>query len=89
MAVTVTEEVRKRAIGSIQRYFDEDLDQEIGELKAGMVLDFFLAELAPIAYNAAINDAQVYLRDRVADLEGVCAEPEFGYWPVNTVRRKL
>ena len=29
----------------------------------------------------AIVDAQSYFTGRVADLEGVCHEPEFGFWP--------
>lgn len=34
-------------------------------------------------------DAQTFLRDRLADLEGVCSEPEFAYWPkAGSVRRK-
>lgn len=31
--------------------------------------------------NKAIGDAQVYFRDRAADLEGACYEKEFAYWP--------
>ena len=27
------------------------------------------------------SDAQSYFTGRVADLEGVCHEPEFGFWP--------
>jgi hypothetical protein len=38
-------------------------------------------------YNAALADAQTYLRERLDDLEGACAEPEFGYWPKGTRRR--
>jgi hypothetical protein len=34
-------------------------------------------------------DAQVFLRDRLADLEATCYEPEFVYWPKpSSVRRK-
>ena len=44
-------------------------------------------EIAPSVYNAAIADAQTYLRDRVADLEGACYAPEFGYWPKATIRK--
>jgi hypothetical protein len=32
-------------------------------------------------YNQAVADAQTFLQARVADLEGVCYEEEFGYWP--------
>ena len=48
---------------------------------------FVLKEIGPSIYNAAITDAQVYFRERVADLEGACFEPEFGYWPRETGRR--
>jgi hypothetical protein len=35
------------------------------------------------------SDAQVFLRDRLADLEAACYEAEFAYWPKGTsVRRK-
>lgn len=67
-------------IASIKRYLEEHLDEEVGELKAGMLLDFCLREIAPTIYNQAVSDAQTYLQDRVADLEGTCYEPEFQYW---------
>jgi uncharacterized protein (DUF2164 family) len=87
MIATLSEDARKQSIASIKRYFAEELDQDIGDLKAGIVLDFFLKEIAPTIYNGAIADAQTYLRDRLADLEGACAVPEFGYWPSSSVRR--
>jgi len=87
MTITLSEEVRRQAIASLKRYFAEELDQDVGELKAGLLLEYFLEEIAPSVYNGAIADAQTYLRDRVADLEGACAIPEFSYWPKATVRR--
>ncbi len=80
MNITLTDEVKKQSIASIRRYFDDELDQDIGDLKAGLVLEFILKEIAPSVYNAAINDAQTYLRDRVADLDGACSVPEFAFW---------
>ena len=87
MTIILSDDARKQSIASIKRYFFEELDQDIGELKAGLVLEFFLKEIAPTIYNGAINDAQTYLRDRLADLEGVCSVPEFAYWPSASVRR--
>jgi uncharacterized protein (DUF2164 family) len=81
MAITLAPEEQKRALASMRRYFAEDWEQEIGDLKARLLLDYFLREIAPSVYNRAIGDAQAYLRDRVADLEGACYEKEFGYWP--------
>ena len=65
----------------------EELDQEIVELQAGLMLDFFLREIGPSVYNAAIGDAQTFIRDRLTDLESACFVPEFEYWP-KSARRK-
>jgi uncharacterized protein (DUF2164 family) len=87
MTIKLSDDARKRSIASIKRYFLEELDQDIGELKAGLVVDFFLKEIAPTIYNGAIADAQTYVRDRLVDLDGACAAPEFAYWPSASVRR--
>jgi len=81
MPVALPDDTSDKAVASIKRYFSEQLDQEIGELQGRLLLEFFLKEIGPSVYNAAIGDAQTYFRDRVADLEGVCFAPEFGYWP--------
>ena len=81
MAIRIPPETRTRLIASIKRYADENLDGEIGDLKAGLLLDYCLKEIGPAVYNQAIADAQSYFTGRVADLEGVCHEEELGYWP--------
>jgi uncharacterized protein (DUF2164 family) len=88
MNISLNEDATKQSVASIRRYFKDELDQDIGDLKAGLVLEFFVKEIAPSVYNTAISDAQTYLRDRVADLDGVCAVPEFAFWDTQSVRRK-
>jgi uncharacterized protein (DUF2164 family) len=87
MPVALSDDTTEKALASIRRYAAEQLDQEMGELQARLLLEFFLKEIAPSVYNAAIADAQTYLRDHVADLEGACYAPEFGYWPKGTSRK--
>ena len=87
MPISLANDTKAQAIASIRRYFSEQLEQEIGDLQAGLFLDFVLKEIAPSVYNAAITDAQTYLRDRVADLDGACVVPEFSYWPRSATRR--
>ena len=65
---------------AIKRYVSENTEEEIGDLKARMLLDFFLEELGPSVYNKAIADAQRHMHDRVGDLDGSCYQPEFSYW---------
>ncbi len=79
--ITLTDETAKKLRASIRRYFSENLDQDIGDLKADLLLDFAVREIGPSVYNQAIADAQAYFQGRVTDLEGVCYQKEFAYWP--------
>ena len=81
MAIELSNDGKQRAIASIKRYFTEHLDDEIGELKASLLLDFCLKEIGPTIYNRAIAEAQLHLQERVAELDGPLYEEEFGYWP--------
>ena len=81
MGIKLSSETTKQLQASIKRYVAENLDQDIGDLKAGLMLDFILKEIAPSIYNQAIADAQAYFQARVVDLEAICYEEEFSYWP--------
>ncbi len=87
MAITLAPEVKKELLDSIKRYVAENFEEEIGDLKAGMLLDYVLKEIGPSVYNQAIADAQAYFVARAGDLEGVCFEKEFTYW-LEPTRRK-
>lgn len=67
-------------INSIKRFFAEEMEMPVGDLKAAQILDFFVGEMGPSVYNQAIEDAQAYFTDKVADLAGVHNEAEFNYW---------
>ncbi len=67
-------------IASIKRYFAENMEDEIGDLKALLLLEFVLKEIGPSIYNQAVGDAQACMQEKVTDLDGSCFEPEFGYW---------
>ena len=86
MAIKLSPETTKQLEASIKRYIALNLDQDIGDLKAGMLLDFCLREIGPTIYNKAIADAQAYVQGRVTDLDGVCYEKEFTYWAPNPGR---
>ena len=85
--ISLPEDATKLAIGSLQRYFSEELDGELSDLRAQLLLEFIVKEIGPSIYNAGVADAQTYMRDRVADLEGACYAPEFAYWQRPSVRR--
>jgi len=80
MPIRIAPETTKQLQASIKRYVAENLDEEIGDLKAGLFLDYCLQEIGAVVYNQAIADAQAYFTGRVADLEGVCHQDELTYW---------
>lgn len=55
----------------IVEYFSKERDEDMGILASQLVLDFFLEELAPYAYNQGIEDASLYIRDKLDDLFSV------------------
>jgi uncharacterized protein (DUF2164 family) len=80
MTIELTKEVRADAIVSIQKYFEKNMEEPIGNIAAGALLGFFLDDIGPVIYNQAVVDVQEKLRQRVEELEYEVHEEEFQYW---------
>ncbi|MEZ5739055.1 MAG: DUF2164 domain-containing protein [Burkholderiaceae bacterium] len=80
MTIELPKEVRNEAIASLQRYFDENMEERIGNIAAGGLLGFFLEEIAPVIYNQAVADVQQRLQARVAEIDIEVNEEPFTYW---------
>ena len=80
MTIELPKQKRTDAIASLQRYFEESLPEPLGDLPAGLLLNFILEEIGPAIYNQAIRDAQTRLAQRVADLDGELFADEGQYW---------
>jgi len=85
--IELTKPQRADAIASIQRYFEENLEP-IGDLPAGLLLNFFLEEIGPAIYNQAIVDAQARVQQQLSDLNGELYADEFQYWPRADAKRR-
>lgn len=88
MVIELPKQARADAIASIRRYFEENLAEPIGELAAGLLLNYIVEEIGPVIYNRAIGDAQARVQQRVADLSGELYAEEFQYWPKVDAKRK-
>ena len=80
MTIKLRKETHDRLVASIKRFFAENTESEIGDLKAAMLLEFCVKEIGPSIYNQAIADAQTYFQDKAAELAGLRYEAEFDYW---------
>lgn len=88
-----SKEQRQEIVASIRRYFAEELDGGLSELQAGFLLEYFMGEIAPFAYNQGIGDAQKALLKMADDLPGTCFHEALTHWKqrpgaTRAVRRK-
>lgn len=88
MTIELSNETRQMVVASIQRYFQENMDDPIGNITAGALLSFFLEEIGPVVYNKAVSDAQQQLQSRVMELDLEVYEDEFQYWSKAERKRK-
>jgi uncharacterized protein (DUF2164 family) len=60
--IELSPEQRRGAIAAIQRYFENERDESMGELAAMLLLDFLAEEIGEVFYNRGVDDAQALLR---------------------------
>lgn len=80
MSIELPKEAKQQAIASIQRWFETERDEKIGNIGAMALLGFFLEEIAPSVYNRAVTEVQERLKARVEEIDLEVHEDEFCYW---------
>lgn len=80
MAIELTKEAKEQAISSLQKYFEAEMEERLGNLGANALLKFILEEIGPSIYNRGVADAQARIQARVSELEYEVYEEEFQYW---------
>lgn len=64
----MTRERRREMIAEIKNFFSKEREEEIGDLAAGIILDFILEKIAPELYNQGVDDSYRYIKDAAEDL---------------------
>ena len=80
MAIQLSKPEIEAIVPSLRKYFKEELELELSEMRAKFVLDYFLKEIAPFAYNQGVKDAETFFRAKIEDLPAVCFEEGLTYW---------
>ena len=55
-------------VGKLREYFRDELDVELRDLPAEMLIDFLAREIAPAFYNRALYDAQAVVAKKAEDI---------------------
>ena len=69
--IILTKEKREEMVAAIKAYYLKDREEEIGQLAAGMLLDFVIDELAPEFYNQGVVDSCKYMSERIEDMQSL------------------
>lgn len=75
-SIKFSKEQKENMVQKVQNYFDQELDQKIGQFDAEFLLDFFSEEFGSFYYNQALSDAQVILESKIEDLNNALYEIE-------------
>ncbi|GGF87043.1 hypothetical protein GCM10010912_35370 [Paenibacillus albidus] len=67
--VKLPKEQRDMMVENIRGYFEDERGETIGHLAADNLLEFFLQELGPAVYNAALADCRTLVGQRLQSLE--------------------
>ena len=56
--ITFTKEEKEHLVQKVKKYFNQELDEEIGQFDAEFLLEFFSKEIGSYYYNKGLQDAQ-------------------------------
>lgn len=66
--INLNKDSKDQVILEIKRYFLEERNEEIGDLAATLLVDFLTEHIGPVFYNQGIQDAILFMNDKVDDL---------------------
>lgn len=69
--IEVNKETKNDMLLAIKNYFQKERDEDLGDLAALLIFDFFMEKLAPYAYNQGVYDSYKYISERTEDLLGI------------------
>jgi uncharacterized protein (DUF2164 family) len=74
--IEFSNEEKEIVVTKIQAYFNDELNQEIGQFDAEFLMDFFTGEIGCLFYNRGLYDAQAILESRMDHLAEAITELE-------------
>ena len=74
--IKFSKEEKELIIQKIKLYFNDELDQDIGQFDAEFLLDFFSEEVGPYFYNRGLYDAKAVLTAKIESIDEALYEIE-------------
>ncbi|WP_371376143.1 DUF2164 domain-containing protein [Thalassotalea aquiviva] len=75
-SITLNSEQKQALVGKLQRYFEDELHQELGQFDGEFLLDFIASEMGSVFYNQGLYDAQAILSAKMDDISDAILQIE-------------
>ncbi|MCC4834245.1 DUF2164 domain-containing protein [Shewanella sp. 10N.7] len=67
--IEFTAEQRELMVQKVQTYFEDELDQDLGQFDAEFLLDFFASNIGAHFYNRGLHDARAIFEARIETID--------------------
>ena len=74
--IKFSQEEKEQITGKVKRYFETEMNQDIGSFEAEFLIDFFAEEIGGYFYNRGLYDAQVIVSGKVEEIVDALVEIE-------------
>jgi uncharacterized protein (DUF2164 family) len=74
--ITLDKAQREAVVAKLKDYFEQELDQSIGQFDAEFLLDFFADTIGVYFYNKGLADARQLVGERLASIDDALYEIE-------------
>lgn len=74
--IRFTKEQNEALVQKLQAYFDEELDQDLGQFEAEFLLDFISDEIGAYFYNQGLRDARAVMENKLEAIADTLYEIE-------------
>ncbi|OCH08567.1 DUF2164 domain-containing protein [Aliivibrio fischeri] len=66
--INIPKNKRDELIQQFQRYFEQELDHDLGQFDGEFLLDFIIKQTGPVFYNQGLADAQAIIERKTQDI---------------------
>ena len=74
--IKFSQEEKEQIAARVKRYFETEMNQDIGSFEAEFLIDFFAREIGGYFYNRGLYDAQVIVSGKVEEIADALMEIE-------------
>lgn len=69
MQIKLSDDRKREVLVHLQKLFHDELDEELSEFRANLILELFMKNLCPAVYNQAVQDVRAHLQRKLDDLD--------------------